>query len=72
MGDPGVNSEDQNASRNVDSKDCSHEVSEGNGDSVGNWTKATSVIFWHRSCLCFAHVLRHCMRLNLKVIDELI
>jgi hypothetical protein len=34
-----MNSENQNADRNTDNKDCAHEVSDGNEDSTGNWTR---------------------------------
>jgi hypothetical protein len=37
MGDSGKGS-DQNADRNVNSKDCVHEVSDRNKDSIGNAT----------------------------------
>lgn len=38
-GDSGGSSEAQNTDRNVDNKDCAHEISEGNGDSPGNWAR---------------------------------
>jgi hypothetical protein len=36
MGDSNGSSEDQNADRKADQKDCAHEVSNGNKDSIGN------------------------------------
>jgi hypothetical protein len=36
MGDSGGKSEDQDAGRIADSKDCVHEVSFGSKDSTGN------------------------------------
>jgi hypothetical protein len=39
MGDSGGRREDQNADRNVDIKDYAHELSDGDKDSIGNWTK---------------------------------
>jgi hypothetical protein len=38
MGDSGRSSEDQNADRNADSKDCVHQVSGENEGCVGNST----------------------------------
>jgi hypothetical protein len=36
MGNSSGSSEDQSANRNTDSKDCAHEVSDGNKDSTGS------------------------------------
>jgi hypothetical protein len=44
MEDSGGSSEDLNAYRHVDGKECAHEVSDGNKDSVWNWTTG---------CLCY-------------------
>jgi hypothetical protein len=38
MGNSVGNSEEQNADRNMDNKDSAHEVSDGNQDSIRNWT----------------------------------
>jgi hypothetical protein len=39
MGDSSGSSENQNAGRNMDRKDCAHKVLGGNEDSVGSWTR---------------------------------
>lgn len=39
MGNNSQSPEDQNADRNEDSKGQAQEVSNGNEDSVGNWTR---------------------------------
>jgi hypothetical protein len=39
MCNSGGSSEDQNASRNMESKNFAHEVSYGNKDSIGYWTR---------------------------------
>jgi hypothetical protein len=46
MGDSGGSSDDQNANTNADSKDCTHEVSDGNKDSIGIGLEAIHVTFW--------------------------
>jgi hypothetical protein len=58
-------SEDQNAQRNADSKDCPYKVSDGNEDFIGNWT----VTFWQSTCLHFACTPWLCGRLSLKEMD---
>jgi hypothetical protein len=50
MRDSGGSSEDQNANRNADSKDCVHEISDG---SKGTRLEAIHITFWQRSCLHF-------------------
>jgi hypothetical protein len=45
VGDSGGNSEDQNADRKVHGEDCVHLVSDGNEDTIGNWTEAVSALF---------------------------
>jgi hypothetical protein len=42
MGNSGVSLEDQNAKRNMDSKDFALEVSDGKKNSIGNWTRSHS------------------------------
>jgi hypothetical protein len=46
--------ENQNAYRNADSKGCAHEVSVGNKDSVGNWTRGheCSILAKNLSTFC--------------------
>jgi hypothetical protein len=42
LGDSGGSSEDQNAGENANNKDCVHEISDGNKDSICNWTSGHS------------------------------
>jgi hypothetical protein len=69
MGNPGVSPEDQNANRKVNSKDCVHEVSDRNEDSIRNWIRGHSFYSLTKSlstfCL-FPDALRLCEMLNFK------
>jgi hypothetical protein len=42
MGDFGGSSENQNGDRNVDSKNSAREISDGDKNSIGNWTRGHS------------------------------
>jgi hypothetical protein len=57
-GDSVGSSEDQNADRNADSKDCAHKVSGRSLDSVGNWTRACSCYILVKSVVCILSVLK--------------
>jgi hypothetical protein len=54
MSDSGGSSEDQNADRNVDSKDNANESSYGNENSIGNQTKGHSyyILVKNLSAIC--------------------
>jgi hypothetical protein len=60
MGDSYGNSEDQNADRNVDSKDDTPEVADDNKDSFGNWTRSHECYILINILSTFWHSLRHC------------
>jgi hypothetical protein len=60
MRDSGESSEDQNADRNVKSKDCAHRISDGNGTLLEFGLEAIHITLWQRTCLPLAHVLRLC------------
>lgn len=66
MGNSSWSSEDHNAKRNANS---ALKVLEGMKALLGTGVETTCVIFWQRACLYLAHVLRLCVRLNLKVMD---
>lgn len=53
MGDSGVSLEDKNADRNAESEDCAHEISEGNEDSVWNWSRGNSCYILPKSLSIF-------------------
>jgi hypothetical protein len=69
MGDFRGRSENKNPNKNVDSKDCAHEVSDGNKDLLGIGLEAMHVTLWQRTCLHFIHDLRIHVSLHFKVID---
>jgi hypothetical protein len=56
INDSGGSLKDQNADRNVDSKYCTCDLSDGNQDSTG--LEALNVSLWQRTGLHFVHVLR--------------
>lgn len=61
--------EDQNADRYADSKGQVDEVSERMRTPLGFGLEVIHVPFWKRTCLCFVHALRLCVRPNLKVMN---
>jgi hypothetical protein len=67
MGDSGGKSEDQNAIRNLDKKDCVHKDSGGNEDSVANWTRGHSRYILAKNLSTFCLCPETLVRLNLKV-----
>jgi hypothetical protein len=56
ISDSGGSSEDQNANRNVDSRDCARKVSVGHKNSVGSWTRGHLCYILEKNlttfCLC--------------------
>jgi hypothetical protein len=67
MSDLGGSSEDQNANRNSNSKDCAHEVLDGNEDSMEIWSRDFMLHSSKELNLHFVHALRFCRRLSLKL-----
>lgn len=57
-------SEVQNTNRNADSKNGCHEASNGNDDSIGDWTRGQEFKFWQRT---LHSILRVCVRPNFKL-----
>jgi hypothetical protein len=53
MGDSGGSSEDQNADRNVDSKDCAYEGSDGDKDSFGKVNRSNLCYFVAKNLSAF-------------------
>lgn len=57
MNNYGVISGDQNVNKNVDSKDCVHEISDCNEDCLGNWTKVHNWYILSRKLFPFCSTL---------------
>lgn len=55
--DSGGSSEDQNADRTVDRKECAHEISEEKDSKLEKKLEDIYVTFWQRYCLHCAQVL---------------
>lgn len=56
-----ISSQNENGDRNVDSKGCAHEVSEG---TLRSCVQATCIKFLQRNWIYFAHAINIFMRLN--------
>jgi hypothetical protein len=69
MSNSGGSSEDHNAHRNGDSKDCACEVSAEMRALVGIDLEVICVTLWQKIPLYFVHALRLCGRGSLKVVD---
>lgn len=69
MSDSGGISEDQNDDKNVESKVCAHEISEGSKESIGNWARIHLCYILTKSFPYFPCVLSLSVRLSLKVMD---
>jgi hypothetical protein len=66
LGGSGGSSEEQNADRNVNRKDCAYDVSMGRRPPLGIRLEALHATLWQGTCLHFVYALRLCGRLNAK------
>lgn len=71
MGESSQSLEDQNADKNMGSKSQGQEVSVGNKDFIGNWSKGQAFDICQINYLNFAHVLSLCRRLRLREVKFL-
>lgn len=65
----GCSSEDANTESSEDSKGWVRKFQSGIWTPLAFGLEAMCVMFWQKICLHFAHILRLCWRLKLKVLD---
>lgn len=69
MGNTGQNSEEQTPDMNADTKDQDHAISDVSDNTISKWARSYADCTPLKNLSLFAHVLRICMRQNLKMVD---
>lgn len=60
MDNDGESLTDQNDDRNENTKDYTHEVSDGNDESIENWTRGHSCYILAKNSAALGHAMRLC------------